>query len=158
MKLLHRVTVTAILFGGKKWLCLIYLLVKKLTGCGTSGISSRKQYLVSLQEPRTSMDTKAEPRWGLAPCWEAVANDRGAQYFKNWNWITIGRPYTMGQIQYPETQTSPSQPQAHQHAPRAHTVSWWQLDPTGEPSQQVPASLPGWQEVGEVAFYILHCS
>lgn len=132
MELGIKAMVTAVLSGGKKVCAFICLLGRKLTGCGTAGISSRKRYLVSIQETRTSMDTKAESHWGLAPCWEAVTNYRGARCFKNWNWITMGRPSTTGQIQRPRTWMSPSQPQAHQRAPRARTMARWQLGPTSE--------------------------
>lgn len=120
-------TATAVLSGGKKVCAFICLLGRKLTGCGTAGISSRKQYLVSIQETRTSMDTNAESHWGLAPCWEAVTNCRGAWCFKNWNWITMGRPNTTGQIQHPRTWMSPSQPQGTHHG----TVAAWPYEPDG---------------------------
>lgn len=104
-------------------------------------------------------DTKAELRWEAAPCWAAVTNDMGAQRFKNGNWITTGRPNTTGQIQHPRTQ-----PQGHQHAPRAHTTTRWQPGPMSETATAAaqragpvgPYHSARGGEVGGSALYLLH--
>lgn len=78
-------TVTAILFRGKKSLCL-YLPSQQEAQWPWHGWDLLQKAVLRFHAGDQDLrDTKAEPHWGLAPCWEAVRNDRGAQCFKNSN-------------------------------------------------------------------------
>lgn len=61
---------------------------------------------------------------GVTPCWEAATNYRRAPCFRNWRWITAGRPHRAGHPQARTHQCHQASPRSSSRAPHGTGTAW----------------------------------